>query len=113
MIVLDADSGRVVADLPIDGGVDGVEFDPGAQLALSSNGEGTLTVVREEAADRFSVAGTVPTQRGARTIALDEKTHRLYLPTASFGETPPATAENPRPRPKIVPGSFVILVLGR
>ena len=111
MAVLDADSGRLMTTLPIGAGVDGAAFDPGAGLAFSSNGSGTVTIVREEATDRFTVLSQVPTQRGARTIALDETTRRLYLPTAEFGPAPAATAENPHPRPPIVPGSFVVLVL--
>jgi hypothetical protein len=111
MAILDADSGRLVATLPIGAGVDGAAFDPSARLAFSSNGSGTVTIVREETPDRFRVADDVPTQRGARTIAIDETTRRLYLPTAEFGQTPAATPENPRPRAPIVPGSFVVLVL--
>jgi len=112
MIVLDADAGRVVAALPIGGRTDGAAFDPGTKLAFSSNGEGTLTVVREETPDRFSVAATVPTLVGARTLAVDPKTHRIYTATARFGEAPAPTAERPHPRPPMLPDSFVILVLG-
>ncbi|HUK13568.1 MAG TPA: hypothetical protein VLW17_09735 [Thermoanaerobaculaceae bacterium] len=111
MVVVDADSGKVVATLPIGAGVDGAAFDPAAGLAFSSNGAGSLTVVREETPDKFSVAAEVPTQRGARTIALDHATHRLFLPTAEFGPPPAPTAEHPRPRPPILPDSFVVLVL--
>jgi DNA-binding beta-propeller fold protein YncE len=113
MIVLDAESGRVMADLPIGERVDGAAFDSSSQLAFSSNGEGTLTVVHEDALDKFSVVGEAATQIGARTVALDPVSHRLYLPTATFGETPAATPDNPRPRPKVIPGTFVILVVGR
>jgi DNA-binding beta-propeller fold protein YncE len=113
MIVMDLDSGRVVASLPIGERVDAAAFDADRHLVFSSNGEGTLTIVRAEAPDRFTVAGTVTTQRGARTMALDAKSHRIYLAAARFGEAPPATAANPRPRPPMEPGSFVILVLGR
>ena len=113
MIVLDADSGRQVATLPIGAGTDGAAFDPATGFAFSSNGSGTVTVVHEDAADRFSVVDSVTTQPGARTIAMDPKTHQLYLATASFGEAPAATPENPRPRRPMVPGSFAILVLDR
>lgn len=113
MVILDADSGRLITNLPIGKGVDGVAFDPGRRLAFSSNGEGTLTVVHEDSPSRFSLVGDAPTQARARTLALDPKTHRIYLPTATFGEPPAATAENPHPRPPMIPGSFVILVLGR
>ena len=63
--------------------------------------------------DSFAVVDTVPTQRGARTLALDPRTHALFLPTAEFGPAPAPTPEQPRPRPAIVPGSFVILIVGR
>ena len=111
LIAMDADSGRVVADLPIGDGVDAVGFDPATQLVFSSNGEGTLSIAREVNATRVDTVVTVPTQRGARTLALDEKTHRIYLATAQFGEPPAPTADRPHPRPPMVPGSFVILVL--
>ena len=113
MIVLDSDSGRVVAALPIGKGPDGAEFDPGTGLAFSSNGEGTLTVVHEDSPDQFGGVGSVTTQRGARTMALDPKTHRIYLAAASYGEAPAPTADRPHPRPPMLPDSFVILVLDR
>jgi YVTN family beta-propeller protein len=111
MIVVDARTGSVVQELPIGAEVDGAEFDPQLGLAFSSNGDGTVTVVRGDDAGRFSVVQTVATQNRARTIALDPATHRIYLPTASFGPPPPATAAQPNPRPAMVPESFVILVL--
>jgi DNA-binding beta-propeller fold protein YncE len=111
LVVLDADSGRRVADLPIGGGVDGVAFDPWLRRVLTSNGEGTLTVIQVDTPDHYVPLGDVPTQRGARTLALDEISHRVYTATAQFGETPPATPERPHPRPALVPGTFEILVL--
>jgi DNA-binding beta-propeller fold protein YncE len=113
MVVIDPGNGRVVATLPIGDGVDGTAFDAGTGLAFSSNGEGTLTVIREVTPDSFAVVETVPTQRGARTLALDPRTHALFLPTAEFGPAPAPTPEQPRPRPALVPGTFVILVVGR
>ena len=113
MAVVDAATGRVVTTLPIGDGVDANAFDPGTGLAFSSNGEGTLTVVSEESPDKFTVLENVATQRGARTMALDEKTHRIFLATADFGPPPPATAEQPHPRPSVIPDSFTILVLDR
>jgi len=113
MAVVDATSGRVVTTLPIGSGVDGAAFDAATGLAFSSNGEGTVTVVHEDSPEAFRVVETVKTQRGARTLALDPKTHRIFLSTAEFGPAPAPTAEVPRPRPSIVPGSFVVLVLGR
>lgn len=113
MTIVDADSGKVVTTLPIGEGVDATAFDPELSLAFASNGDGTVTVVREESPDRFRVLENAATQRGARTMALDAKTHRLFLPTAEFGPPPSPTAERPRPRPSIVPGTFTILVVGR
>ncbi|MEO6391245.1 MAG: YncE family protein [Pyrinomonadaceae bacterium] len=113
LIVMDSDTGKVLADFPTGDGTDGAVFDPKTRFAFSSNGEGTLTIVREEAKDKFSFAENITTQRGARTIALDNKTHRVYLPTAQFGPPPPPTADRPNPRPTILPNTFVILVYGR
>ena len=111
LAVLNTDTGKPVASVPIGKGVDGAEFDPATQNIYSANGEGSVTVIHEQAPDRYQVTQTVPTQRGARTIALDNATHRLYLPTADFGPAPPASADNQHPRPTIVSGSFVVLVL--
>jgi len=112
MAVLDADTGRIVATVPIGEGVDAAAFDPATSLAFASNGEGTLTVVKEETPDSYRVVENAATQRGARTMALDEKTHRIFLATAEFGPPPSPTPDQPRPRPAIVPGSFTILVVG-
>ena len=109
MIVVDADNGNVIASLPIGDRVDGCAFDPGTGLAFSSNGEGTVTVVREESPAKFSMLETVATQIGARTITVDPKTHTLYLPTAEFGPAPAPTQERPHPRPAILPNTFCIL----
>jgi DNA-binding beta-propeller fold protein YncE len=113
MAVLNTDNGKLVTSVPIGSGVDGAAFDSELQLALSSNGEGTLTVVHEDSPDKFSVIENVVTQRGARTLALDQKTHRVFIVTAEFGPTPAPTAERPRPRPPMVPGSFTLLIFGR
>jgi DNA-binding beta-propeller fold protein YncE len=109
LAVLDLDSGRAVAAVPIGKGVDGAEFDPSRQTLFSANGEGTLTVVLERGPEDFVVLQTLPTQRGARTITLDPVTHRLYLPTAEFGPTPAPSADNPHPRAPPLPGSFTVL----
>jgi DNA-binding beta-propeller fold protein YncE len=113
MAVVDADSGKVVATPAIGEGVDATNFDPGTDLAFASCGEGELTVVKEESPDKFSVAENVSTQRGARTLALDGKTHNVFVVTADFGPAPAATADNPHPRRSIVPDSFVVLVVGK
>jgi DNA-binding beta-propeller fold protein YncE len=113
MAVMDADNGRIVATPPIGRGVDANRFDSETGLAFSSNGDGTLTVVHEDSPEKFSVVENVQTQRGARTMEIDPKTHRVFLVTAEFGPPPPATAEQPRPRPTMVPGSFTLLVFER
>ncbi len=113
MIVLDSDNGKVLDSLPIGGGVDGCAFDPGTGYVFASNGEGTLTIIKEELPSKFSFIENIPTQRGARTITLDPLTHTVYPPTAEFGPAPAPTPENPRPRPVIIPNSFLILQLKR
>lgn len=112
MAVMDADTGKVLTTLPIGPGVDANRYDPGTGLAFSSNGgNGTLTVVHEVSPSQFTVIQNAATQRGARTMALDLKTHRIFLVTAQFGPRPAPTAAHPHPRPSIVPGSFTLLVL--
>ena len=113
MIMVDAKSGKVIAQVPIGKRVDGVVFDPASKCAISSNGEGTLTVVQEISATEFKVLETVKSEVGARTIALDSKTHHVYLSTAEYGPAPAPTADNPNPRPSVVPGTFMILEYGR
>ncbi len=111
MAISDAATGKVIATQPIGQGVDACRFDPGTQLAFASNGDGTLTVVHEDAPDKFVVVANVATKRGARTMELDERTHRVFTVSADFGPPPAATPEHPRPRPPIVPGTFALLVL--
>ena len=113
MAVVDADSGKVLATPAIGEGVDATAFDPGTGLAFASCGEGVLSVVKEDSPDKFSVAESVPTQQGARTMALDTKTHNVFVVTAKFGPPPAATADNPHPRRTILPDSFVALVLSK
>jgi DNA-binding beta-propeller fold protein YncE len=113
MVVVNADNGAVVTTLPIGQGTDAAGFDPETGFAFSSNGEGTLTVVHEDSADKFSVVDTVPTQVRARTMALDTKTHQVFTVTAEFGTPPAATAQQPRPRAPMVPGTFTLLAVSR
>jgi YVTN family beta-propeller protein len=113
MAVVNADNGKVITTLPIGEGVDATWFDDETNLAFASCGEGVLTVVREESPDKFSVAENVPTQQGARTMALDSKTHKVWVVTAKFGPPPAATPDNPHPRRSIVPDTFVALVIGK
>ncbi|MDP4199153.1 MAG: YncE family protein [Bacteroidota bacterium] len=120
MIVMSGSTGEIYATLPIGKGVDAVAFDPGGNpsYAFSSNGDGTVTIIHGEAPvhklkkPKFEVVQTLKTQRGARTIALDPRTHNIYLATAEFGSVPAATAENPHPRPGILPGTFSVLKYG-
>jgi YVTN family beta-propeller protein len=112
LAVTDARTGKAVARVPIGEGPDAATFDAARGLIFVSNGEGTLTVVRRLSADRYEVAQTVPTQPGARTMALDPASGTVYLVTAKPGAIPPPTAEHPHPRPTMVPGSFTILAVG-
>jgi YVTN family beta-propeller protein len=111
MAVTNSDTGAQVAQVPIGKGPDAAGYDEKRGLVFSSNGEGTLTVVKQESPDRYSVLDTVKTQAGARTMALDSATGRVYLVTAQFGPAPAATPEQPRPRPTVVPDSFTVLVV--
>jgi DNA-binding beta-propeller fold protein YncE len=106
MAVSDPDKGAIVATLPIGAGSDGVAFDPGTGYAISSNGDGTLTIV-QQTGGKYDVVENIATERGARTIAVDEKTHRVYLPTATAGQ---AAAGGRAP---YLPDSFKILVVGK
>jgi DNA-binding beta-propeller fold protein YncE len=114
MAIVDADSGKVLATPAIGEGVDATAFDDETGLAFASCGQdAVLAVVKEESPSKFSVAENVPTEKGARTLALDSKTHNVYVVTAKFGPRPAATADNPHPRPPILPDSFVVLVVGK
>ncbi|MFZ0663556.1 MAG: YncE family protein [Acidobacteriaceae bacterium] len=113
MAVVDAKTGKIVATPKIGDGPDAARFDARHQLAFSSNGEGTLTVIHEVSPNSYAVLQTLPTKRGARTMALDQATGTIYTVTGDFGPRPAATAEHPHPRPSLVPGSFVVLVVKR
>jgi YVTN family beta-propeller protein len=113
LVVTDASSGRHVAQVPIGKGPDAAAFDAGRKLIFSSNGQdGTLTVIHEDDPDHYSVIATLATQKSARTMALDARTHKVYLVAAEFGPAPPPTADQPHPRPAILDGSFKVLVVG-
>ena len=112
MAVTDAVTGKPVARLAIGDGPDAAAYDPALGLVFSSNGDGTLSIIRQLAADKYAPAVSLPTQKGARTMALDAKTHRVYLVTSDFGPPPPATAETPHPRPSQVPDTFTVHVAG-
>jgi YVTN family beta-propeller protein len=116
MTMLDAQSGKVVGTGPIGTGVDGAAFDDAWQLVFAACGEGVTNILKEETPERLSVAQTLKTERGARTMALDPKTHRIYLPTAQF-QPPPSPSPGASPgasptRPTIVPNTLKLLVYG-
>ncbi len=113
MAIVDADSGKMVSHLPICDGVDATAYDDETKLAFASCHDGKLTVIHEDSPDKFSVVDNVSTQEGARTMALDPKTHTVYTATAKFGPRPAPSAGNPHPRPSIQPDSFVVLVIGK
>lgn len=112
MAILDTDTGKVIT-VPIGEGVDGNGFDPITGLAFSANGDGTLTAVRETSPGKFDVVETITTQRGSRTMAIDSKTHNIYLPAAQFSPQTASTTQEPRPRPMMIKDSFEVLVVGK
>jgi DNA-binding beta-propeller fold protein YncE len=112
MAVVDAKSGHTLGTAPIGAGVDAAAYDSGMRLAFASCGsDAVLTAVRAAGSGAPEVVASIPTQRGARTMALDEHSHRLFLVTASFGAPAAATPERPHPRPPILPGTFRLLVV--
>ena len=109
MAFVDGDSGKVFGTVPIGQGVDANRFDPGTGYAFASCGDGTITIAHEDSPAKFTLVDTIQTKRGARTMEIDPTNHHLYTVTADFGPVPAATAENPRPRPAILPDTFVLL----
>ncbi|MBA3830304.1 MAG: YncE family protein [Chthoniobacterales bacterium] len=109
MTMLDTGSGKVLANVPIGEGPDGCAFDDKAQLAFASCGDGTTTIAKEETPGKFAVVQTLKTAPRARTMALDQVTHRIYLPTAQFQQPPLGTTPQ---RPAIVPNTLKLLIYG-
>jgi DNA-binding beta-propeller fold protein YncE len=110
MIVSDPAAGKVIASVPIGAGDDGVAFDDG--YAFAANGQdGTITMVGETSPGKYEALATIPTQRSARTIAADQRAHKLYLPAAEYPATPQNAEKKGRPTP--IPDSFQVIVLGR
>ena len=109
VVVLDSKTGKLVAKLPVGDHVDGVAFDPTLQRAYVSAADGTLAVVQEDSPDKFRLLPPVATRKGAKTVALDKKSHHLYLPAASYGPVGAPTSAEPKPKPPFLPGSFVVL----
>jgi DNA-binding beta-propeller fold protein YncE len=111
MVVVDAGTGKVIADAPVGHGVDAAAFDSQNGLVFESSGDGKVTVIHQDSADKYSVAGTVATAPGAKTMTIDPKTHSLYLSVADLGPAPAATKEVPNPKPSIIPGTFRVIKL--
>jgi hypothetical protein len=114
-VVLNAQDGKIIATLPIGHGVDAAEFNPNTMEAFSSQGDGTLTVIKEASPTSISVEQTVQTKAGARTSTLDAKTGQIFLVTAEFAapSTQPISSSGPPPRPQALPDTFTILVVGK
>src|SRR5438270_7511518 len=113
MAVSNADTGKLITTVPVGEGVDAKGLYPETKLAFSSNGrDGTLTVVHEDSPDKFTVVENAPTQKFARTMALDTTNHDVYEVTAEIEEAPPAK-EGERPRRTMKPGTFTLLVVGK
>jgi DNA-binding beta-propeller fold protein YncE len=112
LAAVDADSGKVVATPAIGSGVDAAWFDPGTKEVLTSNGDGTMTVIHEDSPDSYSVVENAQTQKGARTMALDADAHVAYLVTADMKEEP-AAKDGARPKRTVLPGTFRVLVMSR
>lgn len=111
MAVANPDTGRIITTLPIGPDVDAVAFDTSSGLIFTAN-DGSVTVIHRESPDKYSLVETVKTQPRANTLALDPKTHRIYLSTAEFGPAPEPTPDKPHPAPPMLPGTFKVLVLG-
>jgi len=112
MTMLDTETGKLIDTVPIGAGVDGCAFDDSMQLAFASCGDGTTTIAKEETPNKLAVVQILKTERGARTMALDPETHRIYLPTAQF-QPPPSPSPGASPgRPSVVPNTLKLLVYG-
>jgi DNA-binding beta-propeller fold protein YncE len=113
MVVLDSESGTVIQSFPISAGVDAAAYDPETGMVFVSTRDGMVHVFHEDSPDKFSVAETIKTEYGAKTMGLDTKTHNLFLDTADFGPAPAPTADRPHPNRAPIPGTFHVLVYGR
>jgi YVTN family beta-propeller protein len=108
LTIVNADTGKVVQTLPIGGDCDAVTFDPATGHVFTADGEGTVTIAHKDKSGKYAVVQTVPTLIGSRTIALDTKTHKVYLPSARFTGDPTRS-----PRPPVVDGSVAVIVIGQ
>ena len=112
VVMMDSTSGKVVTSVPIGSGVDACAFDPGTQLVFASCGDGSVTIAHEDSADKLTVVQVLKTKPRAKTMALDPQTHRIYLGSADFEPAGQAQPGQRPPRPKVIPGTFKILVYG-
>lgn len=110
LVVLDPGTGKVVTTLATGDGVDAVAFDPANNYVFASGSDETVTIAHVDSADKLSLVQTLKTPARARTMALDPKTHNIFLATAQFEAAPPTTPGAPRVRPKMVPGTFRVAV---
>ena len=113
LVILDADNGKAIQSFPISAGADANVFEPETGLLFVSTREGMVHIFHEDTPDKYSEIETVKTEYGAKTMALDSKTHNLYLTTADFGAPPAPTAERPHPNPAPIPGTFHLLIYGK
>ncbi len=110
MMVVDSTSGKIVTTVAIGDGPDAAAFDPDSGLVFVSNGGGSLTVVHEDTADKYTVKSNLATQKGARTLALNPDSHLVYLVSGKFGPAPAPTSAVPHPRPPLLPETVNVLV---
>jgi YVTN family beta-propeller protein len=113
MVVINADNGKVVASPPIGGDPDGNGYDPATGMLFAACREGLVSVIHQDSADKYSVVGNITTQFGTRTMTMDPKTGHVFTVTADFKPAAAPTADNPKPRPEMIAGSFVILEIGK
>jgi outer membrane protein assembly factor BamB len=113
LVVMDADTGRVIQSFPISAGVDAAVYEPETGLLFASTREGMIHIFHEDSPDKFSEVENVKTEFGAKTMGLDTRTHHLFVDTADFGPPSKPTADRPRPQRTAIPGTFHVLVYGR
>jgi hypothetical protein len=113
LVVMDADSGKVIQSFGITAGADAAAYEPETGLVFVSTREGMIHIFHEDSPDKFSAVESVKTEFGAKTMGLDTKTHNLFVDTADFGPAPAPTTERPNPRRMPVPGTFHLLIYGR
>jgi hypothetical protein len=113
LVVMDADSGKVIQSFPISSGADADAYDPETGFVFVSTREGMIHIFHEDSPDKFSVVDAVRTEYGAKTMGLDAKTHNVFVDTADFGPPPAPTPQRPHPQPAPVAGTFRVLVYGR